>query len=118
VKVERISWYIGQCPFVTCGATTSHGHLMCPTCGAVRFGNGTCETCRAAWGGSQPDADAFKVIPVTMLRQIARSIRCPFCGAGPGERCRKGDGTARHEHRVRRQLAATEHARLGGDRIG
>ena len=36
----------GPCPFLTCLETVPHSHPVCPTCGAVRFGNLGCQTCR------------------------------------------------------------------------
>jgi hypothetical protein len=37
----------GPCPFLTCLAPGPHSHPICPECGAVRFGNLFCPTCRA-----------------------------------------------------------------------
>jgi hypothetical protein len=36
----------GPCPFLTCGEKGPHSHPVCPECGAVRYGNLFCETCR------------------------------------------------------------------------
>lgn len=38
-----------DCPALTCLAEGPHCHMVCPKCGAVRFGNLYCETCRAWW---------------------------------------------------------------------
>lgn len=36
----------GSCPFLTCLVGQPHAHPVCPDCGAVRYGNAFCETCR------------------------------------------------------------------------
>lgn len=36
----------GPCPFLLCLEQGPHEHEVCPDCGAVRFGNITCCTCR------------------------------------------------------------------------
>jgi len=36
----------GACPFVTCLKVGKHSHPVCPVCGAVRFGNLSCDECR------------------------------------------------------------------------
>lgn len=33
------------CPFLTCLLPVPHTHEVCPTCGAVRYGNIFCPTC-------------------------------------------------------------------------
>jgi hypothetical protein len=37
----------GPCPFLTCLRTDPHNHPVCETCGAVRYGNLSCPTCRS-----------------------------------------------------------------------
>lgn len=37
----------GVCPFVLCLETRPHDHPECPECGALRYGNSFCPTCRA-----------------------------------------------------------------------
>ena len=39
----------GPCPFLTCLETNPHEHEICPDCGAVRYGNLYCATCREHW---------------------------------------------------------------------
>ena len=34
------------CPMATCIVAGPHDHAICPDCGAVRFGNISCDTCR------------------------------------------------------------------------
>ncbi len=36
-----------ECPFLFCVRTEPHEHSICPECGAVRYGNRFCATCRA-----------------------------------------------------------------------
>lgn len=36
----------GVCPFLMCLETGPHSHPICPECGAVRYGNLLCQTCR------------------------------------------------------------------------
>lgn len=36
----------GACPFLTCLEEGPHSHPVCPDCGAVRWGNLFCPTCR------------------------------------------------------------------------
>jgi len=36
----------GSCPFLFCLKTEAHSHPVCPECGAVRYGNLYCETCK------------------------------------------------------------------------
>ena len=36
----------GPCPFLMCSARRAHSHPVCPDCGAVRYGNISCPTCR------------------------------------------------------------------------
>lgn len=38
--------FFGPCPFLTCQETAPHDHDICPECGAVRYGNLFCNTCR------------------------------------------------------------------------
>lgn len=40
----------GPCPFLTCEAEGPHRHPICPSCGAVRFGNLFCAECNAFHG--------------------------------------------------------------------
>lgn len=44
----------GPCPFLTCLETGPHGHDVCTNCGAVKFGNMFCATCRSHWPGGDP----------------------------------------------------------------
>jgi hypothetical protein len=48
-KVEEYQHSDGPCPFLTCLQTEPHDHPICPECGAVRWGNMFCETCRSHW---------------------------------------------------------------------
>lgn len=50
----------GPCPLLLCLETEPHSHPICPDCGAVKFGNIFCVTCR----------EAIKVIKV--VKEIAR----------------------------------------------
>lgn len=34
------------CPYITCLVREPHTHPVCPDCGAVRYGNISCDTCR------------------------------------------------------------------------
>lgn len=44
----------GPCPFLTCLETGPHEHAVCPTCGAVRYGNPFyCQTCNAVLNAEQ-----------------------------------------------------------------
>lgn len=36
----------GPCPFVFCLETDRHAHPVCHECGAVRYGNMYCRTCK------------------------------------------------------------------------
>jgi hypothetical protein len=47
--VEESVRFDGPCPFLTCLQTEPHDHPVCPDCGAVRWGNAYCETCRSHW---------------------------------------------------------------------
>lgn len=48
---EHTSVRTGQtCPFVSCLVTEPHTHPVCPDCGAVRYGNVCCDTCRQLRG--------------------------------------------------------------------
>lgn len=38
------------CPFLLCVVTRPHTHPSCPACGAVRYGNLFCATCRVLRG--------------------------------------------------------------------
>jgi hypothetical protein len=49
----------GPCPFLTCTETEAHEHPCCPACGAVRYGNITCKTCRDHHGLVVPALDAL-----------------------------------------------------------
>lgn len=35
----------GPCPFLLCQEQATHAHPVCPSCGAVRYGNLFCRTC-------------------------------------------------------------------------
>lgn len=37
----------GPCMFLTCLDDGPHGHDVCPTCEAIKFGNAFCRTCLA-----------------------------------------------------------------------
>jgi hypothetical protein len=51
------------------------------------------------------------------LKQV-QSVRCPICGAGPGEKCELSTGQARTEpHSYRRFLASDKVSRLSGWRL-
>lgn len=43
---EHMIWYDGPCLFLTCFKDGPHDHHVCETCGAVRYGNAFCATCR------------------------------------------------------------------------
>jgi len=43
----KIQHFDGVCPFLTCLLANPHDHGICPDCGAVRFGNISCATCRS-----------------------------------------------------------------------
>lgn len=45
--VEEYVPFEGPCPFLTCLQIGPHEHPVCPDCGAVRWGNMYCETCRS-----------------------------------------------------------------------
>ena len=45
LKAKR-QHYPGPCPFLTCLLPNAHDHWICPECGAVRFGNASCGTCK------------------------------------------------------------------------
>ncbi len=36
----------GPCPFLLCWELGPHDHPVCPSCGAVRYGNMLCATCQ------------------------------------------------------------------------
>lgn len=36
----------GPCPFLLCLAEVAHDHPICPRCGAVGYGNISCDECR------------------------------------------------------------------------
>lgn len=61
----------GPCPFLTCRETGPHSHPVCPNCGAVRFGNLVCPTCRAKW----PRAAGRRFQPVPNTRAFSFSNR-------------------------------------------
>lgn len=42
-------YFDGSCPFLLCIEQEPHTHPICPLCGAVKFGNVCCETCRKNW---------------------------------------------------------------------
>jgi hypothetical protein len=46
VVVEEAVHFDGPCPFLTCLDSAPHDHPVCPDCGAVRYGNMFCATCR------------------------------------------------------------------------
>jgi hypothetical protein len=45
--VELLMRLDGPCPFLTCLVATQHFHAVCSECGAVRYGNAYCQTCKA-----------------------------------------------------------------------
>ena len=54
---ERSVWYDGPCLFLMCQESGGHSHPVCGTCGAVRYGNLFCGTCREHHGIPEaPDA--------------------------------------------------------------
>lgn len=57
----------GMCPFVSCLQTGAHDHACCPACGAVRFSNSDCTTCRAHHAG---EASRTQVVPGAPLAQL------------------------------------------------
>lgn len=46
---EKYVHFDGPCPFLMCLETGPHDHPICPDCGAVRYGNLFCKTCRSHW---------------------------------------------------------------------
>lgn len=45
-----------ECPLLTCLADGLHSHLVCPECGAVRYGNPFyCKTCRVHYEKEDKD---------------------------------------------------------------
>lgn len=40
----------GWCPFMFCLVGQPHAHPVCPDCGAVRYGNAFCGTCKTLRG--------------------------------------------------------------------
>ena len=46
---EEVRWvtFEGMCPFLFCLITGRHKHPVCGTCGSVRYGNTSCEECKA-----------------------------------------------------------------------
>jgi hypothetical protein len=40
-----------SCPFALCLVAERHTHPACPDCGAVRYGNACCDTCRQLRAG-------------------------------------------------------------------
>lgn len=44
--IEMGKW----CPFLLCLVRGPHAHPVCPQCGAVRFGNLSCDLCNAYHG--------------------------------------------------------------------
>lgn len=45
-SAPRTIAFDGPCPFLLCLETGPHTHPVCPDCGAVRYGNLSCTTCR------------------------------------------------------------------------
>lgn len=43
---QKFVHFDGPCPFLLCMETGPHDHGVCPECGAVRYGNISCPTCR------------------------------------------------------------------------
>src|SRR5438445_4572934 len=48
IQVKYVD-FDGPCPFLMCLEREPHRHAVCPSCGAIRFGNMFCDLCRAVY---------------------------------------------------------------------
>lgn len=46
MTITKMMQFDGPCPFLICQITKPHEHAICPECGAVRYGNMYCDTCK------------------------------------------------------------------------
>jgi hypothetical protein len=51
LTTRQVVEFDGPCMFLSCLAAQPHAHAVCPTCGAVRFGNMFCQDCERYRGG-------------------------------------------------------------------
>ena len=45
-KKRKVMHFDGPCPLLMCLADCPHDHPICPRCGAVGYGNISCDECR------------------------------------------------------------------------
>ena len=65
IPVREIQ-FDGLCPFLTCLEEGPHSHPVCPTCGAVRYGNICCPECRS----HEPERRAEMDQTIRKLKQL------------------------------------------------
>ena len=69
MSVETV-WFDGPCPFLLCLQAEGHSHPVCPACGAVRYGNLSCETCRT-------DGEAYRRGELAESKRILKARAAP-----------------------------------------
>ena len=92
---ENVMHFDGPCPFLACLEAGPHDHPICPDCGAVRYGNLTCNTCRRqaneAYGWDLPMLDTPPVPPLgacaiqAFLERLARANGTPPAEIGEND---------------------------------
>lgn len=55
----------GPCPFLMCLAVGPHRHPICPKCGAVGYGNISCDECRR-------NVDIHKELAIIEMKERSR----------------------------------------------
>jgi hypothetical protein len=58
------------CPFLACLIDAPHEHPICPECGAVRYGNMSCQTCRDLRGS---DLNPHRLVAAALEAQGGNS---------------------------------------------
>ena len=53
----RSMHFDGPCPFLFCLEDRAHTHPICPSCGAVRYGNPFCAECQRHEGELREELD-------------------------------------------------------------
>jgi len=65
MEVKQIQ-FDGPCPLLLCFATRPHSHPICPKCGAVGYGNISCDECRR-------NVDIHRELAIIEVQALERS---------------------------------------------